>query len=187
MDSKRALREKIIVERKRISPDHASQASKAIAEFLLSIIPNGLNVAGYYPTNGEIDIKESLNKLSAKGNTVSLPTISDTGKILKFRIYSPHFPLIEGKYGIFCPPPQAPEITPDIVIVPMVGFDKEGHRLGYGGGYYDATLAYLRSRNEKLLAIGVAYAAQSIEKIPIHNGDQKINMLVTEKEIVKFR
>ena len=186
MDSKDSLRKKIIGERQNIDGKKALLASQAVAGALLKLIPHDAKIAGYWPMRGEIDIKEPLNQLYKIGNIVSLPIIPDTEKILKFLKYSPNTNLVAGKFGTLCPPADSPEITPDIVIIPMVGFDEKGHRLGYGGGYYDATLAHLRSRNKNLLAIGVAYSLQKTHKLPTHNGDQKMDIIVTEKKVINF-
>ena len=187
MNNKKSLRKKIIAERQLISAPIANEVSQKIGNFLLEIISKNSKVAGYCAVRGEVDVSGLLEKLQARGNKVALPVIYDGSKILKFLEVVSDSTLVAGKYGISCPQPHLPEIIPDVLIVPMVAFDDFGHRLGYGGGYYDATLASLRYRNKKLLVIGVAYAMQCVENLPIHDGDEKMDMVVTEEGIVILR
>lgn len=180
MNSKKSLREKLIAARQLIKPDEAQAAASSLAKYLLDIIPENTNVAGYCAIRGEIDVSGLLAKLQARGDKTALPVVIENEKILKFIDCTDGEPLIVGKFGVFCPKPHLPEIEPDVVIVPMVGFDGAGHRLGYGGGYYDATLASLRSRNKKLLVIGVAYAMQRVENLATEPHDEKMDMIVTD-------
>ncbi|MEQ1705656.1 MAG: 5-formyltetrahydrofolate cyclo-ligase [Rickettsiales bacterium] len=181
MNNKKFLREKIIAERLLIPAPITSSASEKIEKYLLDIISENSKVAAYCAMRGEVDVSGLLEKLQARGNKTALPVVMENEKILKFLEVTSDATLVAGKYGISCPQPHLPEIIPDVVIVPLVAFDGSGNRLGYGGGYYDATLAHLRIRNEKLLVIGVAYAMQRVEKLPVHTGDQKMDMVVTEE------
>lgn len=186
MNSKKSLRKKLIVARQLINPDEAQTAANSIAKYLLEIIPQNAKVSAYCAMRGEVDVNNLIKQLQIRGNQVALPIIT-AEKILKFLDCSDDTPLVAGKFETLCPQPHLPEIEPDVVIVPMVSFDNAGNRLGYGGGYYDTTLAYLRSKNKKLLVIGVAYAMQRVEKLPIHDGDEKMDMVVTEDGIVILR
>ncbi len=183
-NNKKLLREKFIKARQEIPKDIAKSAASVITQHLLEIIPQSAKVAAYCAMRGEIDVGGLIAKLQGRGNVTALPVVEDNSKILKFIEVTKDSVLTKGKYGIDCPEVYLPEIIPDVVIVPLVAFDGSGNRLGYGGGYYDATLAHLRIRNKKLLVIGVAYAMQRVEKLPIHDGDQKMDMVVTEKEII---
>ena len=187
MNSKKSLREKIIAERLLINAVEAQVAADSVTKYLLDIIPENTKVAAYCAMRGEIDVSGLLIKLQARGNKTALPVVMENEKILKFLEVTSDAALVAGKYGTSCPQPHLPEIIPDAVIVPMVAFDGNGNRIGYGGGYYDATLDYLRSRNKKLLVIGVAYAMQRVENLPIHDGDQKMDMVVTEDGVVILR
>lgn len=185
MIDKQKIRKQLIADRQAILPETASAASASIIKYILGVIPKDLAVAGYCAMRGEVDVSRALEQLYARGNNIALPLVIDEGKILKFLTWTPESPLIEGKFGISCPQPHLPEIIPDTLIVPMVAFDAEGNRLGYGGGYYDATIKYLRMRNKDLNVIGMAYAMQRVESLPVHSGDQKMDMVVTEQGIVK--
>lgn len=184
MNNKKSLREKLIAARQLITLDEAQVAANSLAKYLLEIIPENAKVAAYCAMRGEVDVNNLIKKLQIRGYAVALPVVVPSSKILKFLDCSNDEELVVGKYGISCPQPHLPEIEPDVVIVPLVGFDDAGHRLGYGGGYYDATLASLRSRNKKLLVIGVAYAMQRVENLATESHDEKMDMVVTEEGIV---
>ncbi len=186
MNSKKSLREKLIKARQLIKPEDACLAADSIEKHLLEIISENAKVAIYCAIRGEVDLNMVIEKLQSRGNQVALPVVTETEKILKFLDCSSGEELVVGKFGISCPMTHLPEIEPDTVIVPMVGFDLHGNRLGYGGGYYDATLKFLRIKNKKLLVIGVAYAMQQVNNLPIHDGDEKMDMVITEKGIIRF-
>jgi 5-formyltetrahydrofolate cyclo-ligase len=95
-------------------------------------------------------------------------------------------PLASGQWGIREPTPDAPEVAPDILIVPLVCFDRAGHRIGYGAGYYDMTIHALRAK-KKIVAVGVAFAAQEISKVPSTERDERLDLVLTEREVIDFR
>ncbi len=99
-----------------------------------------------------------------------------------------HFgaPLKPGQWGIREPMPEAPEVAPDILIVPLAAFDRAGHRIGYGAGYYDMTINALRAK-KKVVAIGIAFAAQEIPKVPATERDARLDLVLTEREVIDFR
>src|ERR1022692_2872235 len=99
-----------------------------------------------------------------------------------------HFgvPLKAGQWGIREPMPEAPQFDPDILIVPLACFDRAGHRIGYGAGYYDMTINALRAK-KKVIAIGIAFAAQEIDKVPATPRDARLDLVLTEREIIDFR
>jgi 5-formyltetrahydrofolate cyclo-ligase len=94
--------------------------------------------------------------------------------------------LAAGQWGIRQPKSEAPEVAPDILIVPLLAFDRAGHRLGYGAGYYDMTISSLRA-NKPVTAIGIAYAAQEIDAVPITARDARLDLVLTEREVMDFR
>ena len=95
-------------------------------------------------------------------------------------------PLKAGQWGIREPTPEAPEVAPDILIVPLAAFDRAGHRIGYGAGYYDMTINALRAK-KKIIAIGIAFAAQEIPKVPATERDARLDLVLTEREVIDFR
>ena len=139
----------------------------------------GTIFAGYMPIGSEIDCLPLLNRLAAAGVPVCLPVVAAPNAPLIFRRWLPDDPLVTGSFGISEPTEAAQELSPQAVLVPMLAFDREGHRLGYGGGYYDRTLKALRAAGE-VLAIGVAFAGQLRDKLPVADDDQPLDWILTE-------
>jgi 5-formyltetrahydrofolate cyclo-ligase len=104
------------------------------------------------------------------------------GQPLKFRAWTFRDPLVSGVWGIKEPAPEAPEVSPDILIVPLAAFDRAGYRIGYGAGYFDITLAALRVR-KTIIAVGIAFAAQEVDAVPIEAHDQRLDYVLTEAGI----
>lgn len=141
------------------------------------------SIAGYFPIRNEVDVLPLLEVLHDHHKTCALPIIQERSKCLRFRQWSHEIPLVTGAYGIQEPPTTMPEIIPEVILVPLLAFDSQGHRLGYGGGYYDATLAALRAENPRLLAIGCAYSWQQVKRLPAEPQDQPLDWIVTEKSV----
>ena len=144
---------------------------------------NSTVVSGYYAIRGEIDIVPLLAGLHRCGNPVALPVILP-GPTLIFREWTPETILQKRKFGLMEPPDDSEELFPDIVLVPLLAFDKRGNRLGYGAGYYDAGLCRLRQRG-KVIAAAVAYAEQELEAIPNEPQDELLDYILTPSGIVR--
>jgi len=140
------------------------------------------NIGGYFPVNFEVDDLDLLNKLEKNNFKISLPVIK---KKFQMNFYKWTFsePLIINKYGI--PEPEKKVLVyPDILLVPLVAFDNELNRLGYGGGYYDRLIEKI-SKEKNITTIGLALSVQKIDKVPINAYDQKLDYIVTNKYIIK--
>lgn len=152
---------------------------------LMSVISaNATTVAGYKPIRREVDITGAMEQCVAQGLWLCLPIIEAQDKPLYFRRWRLGEALEKGRYGVEVPPADAPTSRPDVVIVPLVAFDRRLHRLGYGAGYYDRTIRHLHQLEKNIQIIGVAYAIQEVEHIPVGALDEKLDMIVTEKEII---
>ncbi len=139
-------------------------------------------VGGYFPVNYEIDCLNILRVLEKKKFKIALPIIKKKN-LMEFYQYSFKDPLKVNKYGI--PEPISKKIiNPDYLIVPLVAFDKNLYRLGYGGGYYDRYLKNAKKR-KKILSIGFAFSFQKFDKLPIDTFDQKLDVIITERKIYK--
>jgi 5-formyltetrahydrofolate cyclo-ligase len=145
----------------------------------------GAVVAGYWPTRDEADPRELMEALAARGATLTMPRIEDRNAALSFRRWSKGDPLVDNRHAIREPLAEAPRVSPNLVLVPLLAFDATGHRLGYGGGYYDRTLAGLRAAGP-VTAIGVAYAGQEIAAVPHEANDQRLDMILTELGLRRF-
>ena len=162
-------------------------AAKIIAAAPLPVeLPPGTIVAGYSPINSELDPFPLMRALADKGTTLALPVIIARNHALIFREWQPDEGLVRGPYGIFQPSSDADDVDPDIVLVPLAAFDRAGHRIGYGRGYYDRTLENLR-RVKKVTVIGVAFAVQEIETVPRLPHDEQLDCVLTERELIDLR
>ena len=140
------------------------------------------NLGGYYPSNFEIDDLEILRLLEKKNIKISLPIIKKN-KQMNFFKWSNNDPLKINKYGI--PEPILLNMTyPDILLVPLVGFDNDLNRLGYGGGFYDRYIEKIE-KIKKVIKIGLAFSYQKLKRVPTNQHDKKLDFIITEKEILK--
>ena len=138
----------------------------------------GKIIGGYYPYNNEIDILQILEKFEKKKFIVTLPKIKKNSQMNFFQ-WSTNDPLVINKFGI--PEPISNKVKfPDILLVPLVAFDKNFNRVGYGGGFYDRYIEKIRKR-KKLVTIGFAYSFQKVKKIPTNNYDIKLDFIITNK------
>lgn len=135
-------------------------------------------VAGYFPIKGEIDVLPLLEVLHDHGHTCALPVIPKEGHVMHFRRWHPGMRLALDKFGIGEPPISAHEVVPDVMLVPLLAFDKSNHRIGYGGGYYDATIAHFRQQNPVLHTIGCAYQWQKLAALPVTEHDTPLDKII---------
>jgi 5-formyltetrahydrofolate cyclo-ligase len=138
------------------------------------------------PMKSEINPLPLMRKLAAAGARFALPAVAGRGKPLIMRAWGFGEPLAAGVWGIREPPPSASEVAPDLLIVPLLCFDRAGHRIGYGAGYYDLTIASLRAQNA-IIAIGLAFAVQEIAAVPATPHDAPLDLVLTEREVIDLR
>ncbi|MEX2520970.1 MAG: 5-formyltetrahydrofolate cyclo-ligase [Paracoccaceae bacterium] len=148
--------------------------------------PAGSIVAGYRPIRTEIDPTPTMSALHALGARLCVPVVVAPGEPLNFREWRPDAPMAAGPFGAEIPT-EGEWLVPDVLIAPLLGWDRRGGRLGYGGGFYDRTLAQLRARGGARAgrAIGFAYAAQEAPETPAGPFDQRLNAVVTENEVME--
>ena len=185
--SKGDLRIAALARRDALSDEGRAAAAQAIARRGLPVdIKPGTIVSGYSPIRGEIDPVPLMRTLAAQGAQLALPAITARGKSLVFRAWSPNDRLMLGSLGIPEPSPAAAELIPDIMLVPLAAFDRAGHRIGYGAGHYDVTLAHLR-KGKAITALGLAFAVQEIKNVPMQPHDVALDYVLTEKQAFDFR
>jgi 5-formyltetrahydrofolate cyclo-ligase len=185
--SKADLRGAALAARDALSGRQRAAAAQAIAlrGLPFELMP-GAVVAGYSPIRGEIDPARLMRKLAAQGARLALPVIAARGQSLRFRVWATDDRLLRGPLGILEPSPAAAEIVPDVVLVPLAAFDRAGHRIGYGAGHYDRTLAQLR-KSRAIAAIGLAFAAQEVKTVPALAHDVALDYVLTEAQVLDFR
>lgn len=162
---------------------HTAGMGAAGAGYLSEVLAGyrGVPTAGYMPMRSEIDPLAAMAEAAAHG-PVGVPVIIDKGQPLKFRTWTPECALIAGQFGALIPE-EGEWMIPEILIVPLVAFDRKGGRLGYGGGFYDRTLEQLRCK-KPTLAIGFAYDAQEAPTLPIEPTDQPLDLIVTQTGVI---
>jgi 5-formyltetrahydrofolate cyclo-ligase len=164
----------------------AAASEKLAARGLPFEIPSRAVVSGYSAIRSELDPVPLMQKLVTQGAKLALPAVLARGKSLAFRAWSPGDRLTMGPLGILEPSPAAAELVPDIMLVPLAAFDRLGHRIGYGAGHYDFTLAHLR-KIKPIITIGLAFAAQEIKAVPALAHDVALDYVLTEKKTFDFR
>jgi 5-formyltetrahydrofolate cyclo-ligase len=187
VDNKSDLRREMMARRDALLPDFRSAAAEAIAARPFPFaIPAGTIVSGFMPMKSEINPLPLMKTLVHAGARLALPVTGRRGQPLLMRAWRWGEPLASGVWGIREPTPQAEPLDPDILLVPLIAFDRAGARLGYGGGYYDLTLAALRSR-QAVIAVGLAYAVQEIAAVPTTPRDATLDLVLTERETIDLR
>ncbi|BBK40123.1 hypothetical protein STVA_01430 [Allostella vacuolata] len=167
------------VEAAALAPPDA--AERLASHFLAAIpvSPGDRVVTGYFPIGDEIDPRPLMARLAAAGCRLCLPVTPRRGLPLTFRAWRPGDPLRPRPFGLLEPEPSAPTVEPDLLLVPLLAFDASGGRLGYGGGFYDRTLAGLRARRP-VRAVGLAFEGQRSDHVPVGPTDARLDAVVTE-------
>lgn len=188
-EAKRALRRALLEDRTSVMAAHASTARLAIRDRYLSAFDPqpGTAVTAFWPMAGELDLRPLLEALHARGCVCGLPVVVGRNAPLVFRSWEPGVTLVTSRFGIAEPAADRPEVRPQHALVPLLAFDDDGYRLGYGGGFYDRTLALLRADGAgPLTAIGVGLEAQRRPALPREPFDERLDWLVTEEAVLRF-
>ena len=180
--NKSKIRSKIIEFRKKNFNRNLKINSDKFISFLKTKVPNDKKIGGYYPSNYEIDDLEILDLLDKQNHKISLPVVKKNNQMNFYR-WSKKDPLTINKFGI--PEPVSLKILyPDIILVPLVSYDNNLNRLGYGGGFYDRYIEKIE-KIKKVIKIGLAFSYQKMTSVPIDQHDKKLDFIFTEKGIVK--
>ena len=185
---KAALRKLMRARRAAIPPETRAAASLAVRDRLLAWLPaarlaRGAVIAGYWPIRDELDPRPLVQALAERGHGLALPVSVARGTALAFRTWKLGDPLVADVMRIEAPISSAPEVVPSLVLVPMLAFDRGCRRLGYGAGFYDRTLATLRAGGT-VIAVGLAFSAQEVERVPVAEDDAPLDAVVTEDGLV---
>ena len=185
IETKRALRTHALSVRARAAEAAGAKVALLIARRLLGdfVFMKGAIVAGYAAIGSEVDPFPVMAALGTQGHPLCLPRTE--GASLVFRAWTPGDPLVVGRMNVPEPDAKAKERRPDMLIVPLLAFDRDGYRLGYGAGYYDRYLRDARAKRT-IRAIGIAYAAQQVEELPREANDEPLDAVVTETRVIRF-
>ena len=140
-------------------------------------------IAGYYPSNYEVDILNFLYKASKKKFRIALPVIKSS-KSMSFKLWAFKEPLYINNFGILEPNNSKKEFVPDLILVPLVAFDNQLNRIGYGKGYYDRSLEKIKKINKNTISLGIAYSFQRSNNIPVKKHDFKLDYIFTERGVI---
>ena len=181
------LRREATARRDALPAEERKAAAETIAtrKFPLTIAPATI-VSGFMPLKSEINPLPLMQKLAQSCAHLALPAIAGRGKPLIMRAWLWGEALGRGQWDIREPKPEAAAVEPDILLVPLLAFDRAGHRVGYGAGYYDMTINRLRAR-KPVTAIGIAFAAQEVPAVPATPRDARLDLVLTECEVIEFK
>ena len=180
---KEQLRNEALARRDGLDKAFREEAAQAITEQALGLsdLQNVTPVGGYWPIRSEVDPRPLMEALLGRGQDVALSQIIHPH--LSWRLWQPGDVLIKGGFGVREPGPDAPEVFPKALLVPLVAFDRRGGRIGYGKGHFDRAIAALEAQHP-VLTIGLAYAVQEIDEVPVEPPDRLLDVIITEAELI---
>lgn len=178
-DDKARMRAEALARRPALHEAQPDAGQRACRHFLSTIgFPAGVDVSAYLPVNDEFDVMPFAATAHAFGHRVGMPVVTGKAKPLQFRQWTPETVLETGVLGIPIPPADADVIMPRLLLVPLMAFDARGYRLGYGGGFYDRTLARLRAL-KPIVSIGIAFDEQQVDAVPHVDYDERLDWILT--------
>lgn len=182
---KRQMRLTAVRKRSEIAADYASISAEKLVDLAQRLaLPAKAAVSAYWPMKSEMDVRPLMRYFHETGHTVCLPVVTRKDEPMLFRRWAPDDKLVVGMYGVEQPDEKSESVVPDVLFLPLLAFDRRGGRLGYGGGFYDRTLKLLRKEGHRLIA-GVGFAMQEVESVPLEETDERLDVILTEKELIK--
>lgn len=178
------MRELALARRASLGEQQRAEANDAATAVLRELIRPGEAVSLFWPIRDEIDPTSLFQPIREAGGTILLPAVVD--REIEFRRYEPGMTLEPGSFGTFHPPAEAGRADPDLIIAPLAAFDKNGNRIGYGGGFYDRATKRLDDAGHRFRYIGIAFACQEVETVPAEPYDRRLDAVVTENGLITF-
>lgn len=169
-----------------LSPDDRDNAAIKVANHAAALFQSGKIIAVYHPLGGELNPAPLADAARAAGCVVCLPRVAAQNAPLSFHRWDERDQLVSGAFGVMEPSMTAQKVVPDLILLPLLAADRTGGRLGYGGGFYDRTIAGLRDRGADVTALGLAYDGQIVENVPTDELDQRLDGLLTPSGLVMF-
>jgi 5-formyltetrahydrofolate cyclo-ligase len=184
LSGKAELRRRLRALRQRLAAENPDAAGRAAARLPLERLPEFQAFSGYHPTGAELDPRPLMLRLAENGATPALPVAVSPDEPLHFRMWDPRQGLEPDAFGIPAPPLWADTVQPDIILAPVLAFDRRGHRLGQGAGHYDRTIANLRAL-KPVFVIGLAYSGQEVAELPAESHDERLDAILTETDYIE--
>ncbi|MBO6717249.1 MAG: 5-formyltetrahydrofolate cyclo-ligase [Rhizobiaceae bacterium] len=186
LELKKQLRAEALARRDALDPQWRIEASLAMADSLAAIeIEPGMVVSGFWPMRSEVDVRPAMFALRDRVARLCIPAILDKTTIV-FRELVRGAELVDMGFGTYGPGPEAEELEPDLMLVPLAAFDRRGHRIGYGAGYYDRAIARLREKGKAQRLIGIAFECQRVEHVPDQPHDIQLAEILTENGLTRL-
>jgi 5-formyltetrahydrofolate cyclo-ligase len=180
---KASLRRAALARRDALAPTVRAEASRVIAEQALRVVLkiNAAPIGLYWPIRSEVGTEPLIAALAGRGIALALPVVAEPA--LRFLAWAPGDQLVDAGFGTRGPRASAQEVMPRLLVVPLAAFDRAGHRVGYGKGHYDRAIARLTAE-APVATIGLAFACQEVEEIPVEEHDRRLDVIVTETETI---
>ncbi len=183
--AKTEMRRKALAARAAIPAAARIEGSLAIADAVDGLeVPRGAMVSGFWPIRDEVDPRPLMSALRERGHGLCLPVVAEPH--LLFRELLRGAELVDAGFGTIAPGPEAAEVLPDVMLVPLAAFDRSGHRIGYGKGHYDRAISAIGA-GRALHLIGVAYSVQEVDCVPFEEHDHPLDLIVTEAGVIRCR
>jgi len=184
---KREMRKSASLLRARLAERDGISAANSLVGFAetFNLDAPDVVVSGYMPIGSEIDCRTLLDQFHQRGFTLGLPLVTAASTPLTFLRYCPGDTLVKGNFDVLTPEHDVERVSPTILLIPLLAFDDKGYRLGYGGGFYDRTLALLRQQNT-IKAIGLAFSGQEVNAVPHDELDQPLDCVLCENGLIEF-
>jgi 5-formyltetrahydrofolate cyclo-ligase len=180
--TKKLIREIIFKARKKAFDNASTNAGMQSLIDVVSNLESKQVIAGYMPIRTEISPLAAMNKLSNSGKSICVPVVQSAGEPLLFKEWTPNSNMLVGPFGAEIPE-HGEFLEPEVLIVPLVAFDRKGARVGYGGGFYDRYISTIMN-DKKIIKIGLGFSFQKIDKVPINKYDKKLDYIITEKNFI---
>ena len=181
---KTALRAQMRTVRRRLAADLPDAAERAAARIPIERLPVFQTFSGYHPLGSEIDPRPLMRRLAENGAVPALPVAASRQEPLEFRLWDPREGLEPDAFDIPAPPLWAGAIQPELIIAPLLAFDRRGNRLGQGAGHYDRTIANLRAL-QPVFVLGLAFSGQELEELPAEPHDERLDAILTETDYIE--
>jgi 5-formyltetrahydrofolate cyclo-ligase len=181
--AKAELRNLALARRAELDPETRAAGSRHATERLRALLRPGETVSLFWPMRDEIDPRGLMEHVEALGGRVVMPVVE--GRRMYFRAFGGPESLEAGVFGTSHPHAGQPVLDPDLIIAPLAAFDRSGHRIGYGAGYYDRAIADLKARGRPFRLAGIAFACQEVESVPAEEHDEPLGVIATERELIR--